>query len=61
MGDNDTCSRCGDALDPASDHHVSVAQTSMDVRTADKETTERLFCTDCADAYLGLDTLDGAE
>ncbi|UPV76307.1 hypothetical protein M0R89_19280 (plasmid) [Halorussus limi] len=54
MGETDTdaCARCGGPLDPERDHHVSLSRTSVDLRTASKETDERLFCLDCTASYL---------
>lgn len=53
--DTDTCSRCGDPLDPEHDHHVALSRISVDLRTARRETDERLYCLDCTSSYLDAD------
>ncbi|WP_135854074.1 hypothetical protein [Halorussus salinus] len=53
--DADTCSRCGDPLDPERDHHVALSRTSVDLRTARRSTDERVFCLDCTASYLDAD------
>jgi hypothetical protein len=55
IDDNDTCCRCGGLLDPDRDHHVALSRTSVDLRTASKETDERLVCLDCTASYLDAD------
>jgi len=53
--DRDSCSRCGDPLDPKRDHHVALSRTSVDLRTARRSTDERVFCLDCTSSYLDAD------
>lgn len=52
MGEKTRCANCNGVLDRHRDAHVSLSTTSVNVRTAEKEADERVFCTDCSATYF---------